>query len=475
MNNKAQNSRRWLQNILLGGVFLIGGLAIFSSQTNAADLDDINNKVTAQDGEVLDNNQKDADYNDTSKGRVLDISGGVGIFSIVFEPTVGRTFKKFNNSNAYAEALPQSIGGIPATILDPDFFAEEKIQVIWTDLTDPQRSADQWSLFVEGNLSIPSGDGEGTIPKEYWASTVTAFTIDLDVDSDNDEGRVVNHRDEDSIEADSDKPGKIVLVNHNDDDSDNIPDYAEWSPVTPGGNRRECSLVEIVLTVPQGMDLSKQGTTITLDYDGHGSVPVNVNPIELAPSGSNYYDYRGRKLGKMRLWNIDEETSDRDADKYIVPGHPYSPDQLLTSGEGKFFIEGINLVDKSPITATLNIPGQDPATDTVNVTVVDLNMGVNNSNNSDDLLPGIPDVEWEVDEYDEIVEDQVVGNGGYPLWNAMYVGSHLELEDLEDAHPLIINMPQALIDAGYKVYVFPYGRPSNATVYLYNYVDNGGD
>ncbi|MDD2479112.1 MAG: hypothetical protein PHS31_04400, partial [Victivallaceae bacterium] len=84
---------------------------------------------------------------------------------------------------------------------------------------------------------------DNLIPETYSLSDtvkVAAPNLDLDIDSDNNNGYSTPDRDnaEDSIESDTDKPGKILALNNLDVDKDGIPDFADGYDISFGGTNQ---------------------------------------------------------------------------------------------------------------------------------------------------------------------------------------------------------------------------------------------
>jgi RHS repeat-associated protein len=184
---------------------------------------------------------------------------------------------------------------------------------------------------VELRLTLtPSGGG--TPVEDVVNLTVSGVDLDIDSDNNNSYGLPGNTREEELLEDDATKPGKIVYVNDNDTDADGIIDNVDGynrdqnantsdDNVTPGER-----FVPVTFTVDQPFDPS--GATFQVTY--LGSDPRNDVGVD-GPAGG------------LRLWAIDgsdprngvSRISDPSGD-YIAPGQ-YSGSQLgLSTTNGQF-------------------------------------------------------------------------------------------------------------------------------------------
>ena len=316
----------------------------------------------------------------------------------------------------------------------------------------------------------------------FLAEEINVFVIDvdLDVDSDNNNGVAPPDRNdkEDDLELEEalgGKFGKFVMVNQNDDDRDEIPDYADLKIVANGapGSVDEGQFVPLVLEIqPDVVDWST--ATVKFEYEGH---PVLPDEEDFAGDniGNGFTNYLKAKKGKMRIWRIDSPSEERNSDKYIIPGQNYIASELGFSDAANsktFYIEGINKVEKSKIKATLKIGTFFECQDRVAVTVVDANLGVNCNNNlenGDDLRTGIPDVAFRINLDDDLIEDQ---QQGFKFWHSdepSVDSTTITKLGLVDLAPMVIDVPDSLIEADFKFYlrsgqsllhVFPAASPS---------------
>jgi hypothetical protein len=317
--------------------------------------------------------------------------------------------------------------------------------------------------------------------------------VDLDVDSDNNNGSggPDGSPTEDGMEEQP--PGKFVFVNHNDDDNDGIPDYAD--PQIAG----EGNLVRLRVSLAGFPSLSQ--VTVTYSYDGPPS--VDLPAFKGQPIGNNMTNYTAAKQGTMRIWCRDNPGIERRPVFYVIPNHPYTLDELNYSGGNKtHLIEGINAAVNQMITLTVTFQGMT-FTDRVLVSVVGPNLGLNNSNSThdmdenthDDLRPGVPDVDFEIDvppginatneeRRDEMLEDQ--GEGFQFWWSRdppgtvtymgsgigwMLIPSPITEQSIVDVAPFVVDVPQALVNAGFKFYL----KADGAQVHAYRAVSPGSN
>jgi hypothetical protein len=313
-----------------------------------------------------------------------------------------------------------------------------------------------------------------------------AIQAELFIDSDNNNGYGPPDRNQAEKKANSDpsQPGKIIFANIGDFDKDGIPDYAD---LEVAGSR---NFAQLVLKVAPALDWTK--VWITFDYPGEFSLQrMNWAPEDKKLVGRildsrvpDLRDYTQAKAGTLRLWNIadagdtrvpyDYRKGDgtRVAGNYVRPRIKYLASDLGFQGEKTFFVEGIN-ADKNgrvPIKVTVEAERTDAAQqtktavgrDTVGATVVEPNLGVNNSNSDPyHLRPGVPDVNFAIDKHDEMLEDQ---GDGFAFWWARYARPDAapfpsnpllrpQGNDIVDFAPMVIDLPEILVKQGYRFYL----------------------
>jgi len=199
------------------------------------------------------------------------------------------------------------------------FSGENKTVVLYAEGVRPSAMGEVhigWCLEVhipQYNANVDSFD----------AVRLTVIKVDLDVDSDNNNGLNMPDRSdlEDQYEDradDPDHPGKFVQVNDGDKDNDGIPDFADGFGAF-GPDSYETAGEEftpLVLELPACIDPTKAKIRIT--YDGSGCVASTP------------------EAGKLRIWNCYGSTPrnpnsldyDYNGGNFIVSGAAYAATRL---------------------------------------------------------------------------------------------------------------------------------------------------
>jgi hypothetical protein len=134
--------------------------------------------------------------------------------------------------------------------------------------------------------------------------------MDASIDSDND-GRIERFADGDDerIEDDSDKPGKIVLANNDDDDNDGVPDFADgflWRG-TQHVNRNEDDFVPLEFRVcvgvllPSEQIMDEDKACVRISYVNNQGASTASDPAGVNRSATPPYVYTPVE-GSLRLW-----------------------------------------------------------------------------------------------------------------------------------------------------------------------------
>ena len=188
-------------------------------------------------------------------------------------------------------------------------------------------------LAVEG-IELSSGEIVATfVPADGREAredsvTVHVVAVDLDIDSDNDNGLGPPDRSsrEDQLEEDPREVGKRVLVNADDADHDDVPDFLDGfnldglagdpAAERPGddqvGAGDTVGFVPIVIELPPEIDVGK--SLVRFHYSASDPAAATISPHgerHLAPGG-------------LRLWTVDES----------VPRDPHAADD--PGGAGHF-------------------------------------------------------------------------------------------------------------------------------------------
>jgi hypothetical protein len=199
-----------------------------------------------------------------------------------------------------------------------------------------------------------SGTAGGLIGSPPPQTTKEIRNVDLQVDSDNNDGFLLpdprRTEAEDRDEDDPGKPGKTIVVNDDDGDSDGIPDFADgfnWDGLmsyddvpakAPDGEW----FVPVVIRLPSTIDPTK--AWLKIEYEA--SDPMN-GPNGLTRSGSgtegNPYAYTPEP-GDLRLWTKDGFNATtpgdfvdatNDFDRYHAPADLAKLDWHLTPDGGR--------------------------------------------------------------------------------------------------------------------------------------------
>lgn len=164
--------------------------------------------------------------------------------------------------------------------------------------------------------------------------------VDIDIDSDNNNGFDAPDRseEEEGIEDDAGRVGKVVLVNTGDVDEDGIPDFADGYDLDStseddDGGVAGLAFVPVVVQAGGYLDADEAASVrVTFDYDG--SDPATV-VVSAGPEGSAFLSY-SPSPGSLRLWkkNGHQPRDKRGAPSgdYIVPGRQYTLADLGIDG-----------------------------------------------------------------------------------------------------------------------------------------------
>jgi len=212
---------------------------------------------------------------------------------------------------------------------------------------------------------------------------------DLDVDSLNDDGfdltepsRSAEEEVREDIPGDLNAPGKIIVINNNDDDGDGVPDFADGynlDPLNPDDDdpafddsqtpelEPEERFVPLVIQLPDGVDLedvrvrflyaASDPAAVTTSADDEG-FPVYTLPEE----------------GSLRIWNVDGKFPRNassiigGAGSYVAPDVDYTVSDLSHEGQigprtWRFYIEAVKpseVVGDLRITLEFDPDGEGP-------------------------------------------------------------------------------------------------------------------
>ena len=152
-------------------------------------------------------------------------------------------------------------------------------------------------------------------------------TMDVDLDSDNDNGLANPDRSDEEERLESLNVGKVFAVNDGDINGNDIPDYAEFSY-----GEMAINFVPIIVELPLYVNL--ETTQITFDY--FGSDP---NQMDIFTSAETLKSYYNPGDGGLRIWfkdgvdgrdsmpRVNSSTDDYGGD-YIRPHYAYDAKSL---------------------------------------------------------------------------------------------------------------------------------------------------
>jgi hypothetical protein len=325
--------------------------------------------------------------------------------------------------------------------------------------------------FVSLNAGWYFNVGDVRVPMDIQSNPLEfpILMLDADVDSDNDNPwmEALDRDDEEDAleridELASNPQGKIIFTNTDDSDNDGIPDYADLKTgpdlSTSYGAYGETAMVPMDVEL-RGTAAVVGATEVVFDYEGPepGDFPLDPGTVtHLGAKGMHdYYDYTDRRRGRLRVWRgVADPGDQRTADDLLLSGLSYTAAELgftPTNPVVRFWVEAVNgntpsgAVTADVVSVEASVGAHPVNYDDVAFLVYDVNLGMNNSNSAPDRLRvGVPDVFWEVDAFDDAVEDQ---GDGFRMWrapNGILATTQLELDHLEDFVPVEIHASPSL-------------------------------
>jgi hypothetical protein len=174
------------------------------------------------------------------------------------------------------------------------------------------------------------------------------FVLDVDVDSDNNNGtadpaRSITEEQIEDRQGEVTKPGKVVFVNDGDTDGDHVPDFADgidlYDQFTDKANG---PFVPVIVELPQGVDLNQ--ARVKFLYSA--SSPRLLQRQGTQQSGYTYT----LPSGALRLWRKDgpkgrKSASLSEGGDFVASGEEYTVAQLGTPIKPRtwrFYVEGID-------------------------------------------------------------------------------------------------------------------------------------
>jgi len=260
--------------------------------------------------------------------------------------------------------------GMPTTVVIPGNDQPTATTTFELTPADDELFEEEESVYA-----ILKASGDYWLSSAYMAwATIGDNDVDVDVDSDNNNGFNSPGRteQEEQIEDDSSKPGKIIAVNDDDNDADSVPDFADFDGIS--GER----FVPMVIELPEHVDVNV--AKLKISYDD--SVPDAVTG-----SGTAEDPYVPGP-GMLRVWKKNGDAARNGATisaggDWWQDGGSYSLSELGGSGRTvTVWLEAVRpsaAVGDQRIQVSLAHDGTNfVSTDAVRVTTVAVNVAVDN-------------------------------------------------------------------------------------------------
>ncbi|MEE8169373.1 MAG: hypothetical protein V3T70_02385, partial [Phycisphaerae bacterium] len=198
----------------------------------------------------------------------------------------------------------------------------------------------------------PDGDGPLKFDACGDAVQVTVFGVDVDIDSDNNDGTGAPDRKaaEDAIEDRSGLavfPGKMVPVNDDSDDLDKVQDYGDGYNLGAGGeddvNAAEADFIPLVIEVPKPIDLAKAHLKISYSDSDPAAATIVVTPPSITPAAGRLRVWK--KLGTIARDKRSANAAAGNAGDFVKPETYMNLSRLGLSGATRkvtLYVEGID-------------------------------------------------------------------------------------------------------------------------------------
>jgi len=211
---------------------------------------------------------------------------------------------------------------------------------------------------VLGKHYCHADDGPSCNPAAGKEGRLFLTTVDLDIDSDNNDGFAPPSRSKEEDEAEDSSAGaKVVIVNRDDDDGDRIPDYADGfgavGPDSAGGTIGDRFTPMVVqLDGLDGLDRIDE-VEASLIYSSADLSHVSRTEVQVPDIQSSFYRYnRGGRL--LRVWRKDG-SEPRTPQDFIASTDPLSLDELRDGLT--LYVEAVNgSAVATTITLSVRIP-----------------------------------------------------------------------------------------------------------------------
>ncbi len=344
------------------------------------------------------------------------------------EPVVlDRGFEDLSGTNGFVFEVKVTIGTerglsywldqqktpIIGSIYDPDDWAEfeeaGKLKRVYHWVVANEAVNYPPLIYVEGINPEPLTDtliwrlfdpSDEQVDEDTVKITDPSLGVDLDVDSDNNNGLALPDRSRQEETIEEMPPGKVIESwIGNDCDYDMIPDFADGynrdaspNPADDVISGCQSGFVPMVVALPEGVNASTAKVKFTYTASDPAGVTTSSATIPHSP-GPEQVTLYSPVAGDLRIWKKDAGGERTIASDYIVPNTWYAVSQLPQfSGSGAYllFVEGIDPGDTSvKVTLDPTGDGNSPQTDdTVFFTVVQLDIDIDSDN--DGNLAGSP-------------------------------------------------------------------------------------
>ena len=270
-----------------------------------------------------------------------------------------------------------------------------------------------WTLWVEATAPSDSpGDivlaltGDGNGPPAQDIVRATAVAVDLDVDSNNDDRLDTPKRDGDEETKEATTPKRIV-VNDNDTDRDNVPDYADWVIATPAGPAKR--FTPLVVQIPASLPLASM--QLAVSYAASDPTLIGADRRLPDDSATNPLRIWTKNAGELR------NTASVTAKGHFVPSGKIADLRTLGFTDStrtvELYVEGIATTAgvSKPISIELNVGGRAIAPDLVNVVVVSNTLVIG--------IDGTDSAEWlaKKDAKGKLINERTMPDGS-TRWNS---------------------------------------------------------
>jgi hypothetical protein len=164
--------------------------------------------------------------------------------------------------------------------------------------------------------------------------------VDLDIDSDNTEGSNLPRRtsQQDQVEDDATKPGKVLAANFQDKNRNGVPDWADGYDLQQGGARNDMEqFAPLVLELTEGIDLTR--AKIRFTYSA-------TDPVAVTVDGQGLFKLP-QQGGSLRIWTrpgnvLRNKDGVQNAGDFIASGVAYTPSQLrFMDRQTVLYLEGV--------------------------------------------------------------------------------------------------------------------------------------